>query len=151
MRARPAFPVVFLEHFRRGCLGLCCGFCFECFGIYLSSRCLCFALFIEVAFRNLGVTGTRLSFGSSILGNALQTIMNGSAGRCLLWESSSRKHPGMFVQMCQKLRVWGLGLFCFVFCTEPFTITRDVFPRGYLFSNKSSSSMFFQNRLVKGV
>lgn len=135
--------MVFLEHFRRGCPGLCCGFCFECFGVCLSSRCLCFALFIEVAFRNLGVTGTGLSFGSNMLRNAPQTIMNGSAGRCLFWESSSRKHPGMFVQMYQKLRVWGLGLFCFVFCTEPFTIARDVILRGYLFSIKLSSSMFF--------
>lgn len=143
--------MVFLERLRRGCPGLCCGFCSECFGVCLSSRCLCFALSIEVAFRNLGVAGTGLSFGSNILGNAPQTVLNGSAGRCLLRESSSRKHPGMFVQMCQKLRVWGLGLFCFVFRTETFTIRRDAFPWGYLFSVKSRSSMFVQNRLVEGI
>lgn len=102
--------MVFLQHFRRGCPRLCWGFCSECSGVCLASRCLCFALFIEVAFRNLGVTGTRLSFGSSIFGNAPQTLVNGSAGHCLFRESSSRKHPGCLFR-CAKS--WGCGVWVY--------------------------------------
>lgn len=89
-----------------------------------------------------------------LFGNALQTVMNGSVGHCLFWESSSRNDcRDCLFKMCQKLRVGEFGLFCFVFCMEPFTIKRDVFPRklnSYLVSN-DHPDFFFQDRLVEWV
>lgn len=111
-------------------------------GIYVVRSSL--RLYLEI----WGLLARNYPSDPTYFGNALQTVMNGSAGRCLFWESSSRNDcRDCLFKTCQKLRVGEFGLFCFVFCMEPFTITRDVFPtklNSFLVSNDHPDFFFFR-------
>lgn len=77
--------------------------------------------------------------------NSLQTVMNSSAGRCLVSGILVQEWlQGIFVQTCQKLRVWGFGLFFCLFSVWSHLLLQGVHSQQdiYLVSNGCPAFFF---------
>lgn len=111
-----------------------------------------FLLLIKVVHRNFGATCMKLFFRSKML---WKLTANCCKGLCRARPVSAVPEwlEGWFVQMEGLLFVWDFCFCCCCFLVGLFTITRNVFPAGCLFSVKRLSSSFLpfffpQDRLV---